>query len=66
MSIIRKQFGKQGENYVADHLKKQGFILLAHNYVQRCGEIDLIVQNTQENLLVFVEVKMRTATYFPL
>jgi len=48
----------QGEQAVADYLKEQGFTIIARNYRQRYGEIDLI--GRKKNMLTFVEVKTRT------
>ena len=56
--------GTQAELLIAQHLKQQGFTILAHNYTQRCGEIDLIAQ--KKELLVFVEVKCRRSNYFDM
>jgi len=49
--------GKEGELLVAQHLKKQGYHLIAQNYRKRFGEVDLIVQ--KDDILAFVEVKWR-------
>lgn len=55
-------FGDYGERLVLDYLLQQGFTLLAKNYWQRCGEIDIIAQ--RKELIVFVEVKLRNNRYF--
>lgn len=60
----RTQQGREGEATVAEYLKKQGFSIVEQNYFRQGGEIDLIARN--EQLLVFVEVKMRTFNYFDL
>lgn len=49
--------GAWGEAIAAEALRRKGFSLLMRNYRSRCGEIDLIMQNTE--YLVFVEVKLR-------
>ena len=49
--------GKEGEQFVADYLKNQGFVLLSHNYRKLYGEVDLIAQ--KKDLIAFVEVKWR-------
>lgn len=54
--------GTHAELFVADQLKKQGFAILEHSYKKKYGEIDLIA--CKNDLLVFVEVKMRTTHYF--
>jgi putative endonuclease len=54
--------GIEGENKAADFLVQRGYELLARNYRHKHAEIDLIVR--KDNLLVFVEVKMRTSSAF--
>ena len=56
--------GHQGEELVLNKLLKDGVKLVTKNYRKRFGEIDLIV--SKENLLVFVEVKLRRSNYFDL
>lgn len=53
--------GKQGEAFVADYLILKGFSIIAQNYRTSFGEIDLIVH--KNNVLAFVEVKLRTQQY---
>lgn len=60
----RSNLGKEAEEYVAAHLMQDGFTILEYNYRKKGGEIDLIA--TKGSLLVFVEVKMRTQSYFDL
>lgn len=55
--------GQQGESVVAQHLENEGYKIIARNYRQRCGEIDLIA--TRDEVLCFVEVKTRSTEYFP-
>lgn len=59
-----KNKGQYAENLVIDHLKKQGFYLIAHNYNKPYGEIDIIAR--KNNMYVFVEVKMRMQETFDL
>lgn len=56
--------GQNGEQAVAKYLEQQGFSIVAQNYRQRCGEIDIIAQ--QGELLCFVEIKTRTTEHFPI
>ena len=49
--------GRWGESIAANYLRKKEYLLLGANYRCRCGEIDLIAK--KEDLLVFVEVKLR-------
>lgn len=58
--IHTRAHGTNGESQVAAYLENLGFTILERNYTQRYGEIDLIAQ--RDDLIVFVEVKMRTTT----
>lgn len=53
-----RQQGAAAETYVADELAKKGFIIRERNYYRMYGEIDIIAE--QKDLVVFVEVKMRS------
>ncbi|HRN78304.1 MAG TPA: YraN family protein [Candidatus Dependentiae bacterium] len=55
------QLGIQGEDAVAHYLYRNGFTIVARNYRQRYGEIDVIA--CKNNVLVFVEVKTRSSSY---
>jgi len=57
-------FGNKSELAVAHWLQTEGFKLIATNYRQRYGEIDLIVSKGE--LLAFVEVKARQTLHFDL
>ncbi|HML19419.1 MAG TPA: YraN family protein [Candidatus Dependentiae bacterium] len=59
-----KHLGDKGEALVADYLKKEKFRIIARNYRQRNGEIDLIA--LRDDMIVFVEVKARTHSSFDL
>ena len=51
--------GREGEEKVAEYLRRHGYIILRRNWRNsRFGEIDIIAEN-RENI-VFVEVKTRT------
>ncbi len=54
--------GRIGEARALDFYLSAGFRLRTKNYRHKRGEIDLIVQ--KEDLLVFVEVKLRTSNKF--
>ena len=56
--------GKAGEQAVVAWLKNCNFAILAQNYRTRLGEVDIIAQ--RDDVLAFVEVKMRRDSYFPL
>jgi putative endonuclease len=53
----RHQIGAQAEDFAARYVQDQGYRVIAQNYHQRCGEIDLIV--CRDQLLVFIEVRRR-------
>lgn len=56
------QSGQYAEQWVANHLKQQGYTILATNFAQRSGEIDIIAQ--EKSVIAFVEVKFRRYEYF--
>ena len=64
MSNIRISLGKKGENLVIEYLKQQGFTILAQNYRQTYGEIDIVAQ--KQELVAFIEVKLRTNHYYTI
>ncbi|MDH3348458.1 MAG: YraN family protein [Desulfobulbaceae bacterium] len=49
--------GQNGEDAAAAYLQKKGYKVLARNYRQRFGELDIIARDGE--VLVFVEVKTR-------
>lgn len=55
---IKKAVGDAGESFVADYIKKQGYIISIRNYSTKYGEIDIIAENNDE--ILFVEVKTRS------
>lgn len=57
-----KQIGLEAEEFVAQKLVQQGFIIVERNYKKMFGEIDVIAR--KKDLFVFVEVKMRTRAQF--
>lgn len=64
MARIPAQSGNQGEELVVNYLMKKNFAILARNYRSRGGEIDIVAQS--KNLVIFVEVKLRTKHFFDL
>lgn len=50
--------GKMGEDYTAEHLRKNGYKILSRNFHSRFGEIDIIA--SKDKYIVFVEVKARS------
>ncbi len=55
---FKKIIGDRGEEYVANYIRKKGFIISARNYRSRFGEIDIVAENNE--LILFVEVKTRS------
>lgn len=50
--------GKAGEDFVADYMRKNGYIIIKRNWRDsRYGEIDIVAENTE--FIVFTEVKTR-------
>jgi putative endonuclease len=60
--LNRQTSGAWGEDLALRYLLRRGYKLVERNYRKRRGEIDLIVRN--EEILVFVEVKLRRSTGF--
>ncbi len=58
MKSKAKVSGNAGEKFVAEFLKKKGFIISKTNFHSRFGEIDIIAENNE--YLLFVEVKTRS------
>ncbi|MDR0742370.1 MAG: YraN family protein [Puniceicoccales bacterium] len=56
--------GKQGEDLATNFLKRKGFKILKRNWAYGKGEIDLIALDKCHNILVFVEVKLRSVNAF--
>lgn len=54
--------GTKGEILAAKYLKKQNYKIVAKNYKNKLGEIDIIALD--KNFIVFVEVKTRTSEKF--
>jgi putative endonuclease len=56
------RLGRQGEETAARYLQTKGYCILERNVRTPHGEIDLIARKGE--VLVFVEVKMRTSEQF--
>ena len=58
--------GAAAERYAEQFLQQQGLITRTRNYRCALGEIDLVMleKNTRGNILVFVEVRLRTNKRF--
>lgn len=55
----KRQTGTRYEEAAAAYLAEKGYTILARNYRNRCGEIDLIAE--KEAVLVFLEIKFRAS-----
>lgn len=53
--------GHRAETAAANYLEQTGFVILASNWRNRYGEIDLVAQNN--DVIYFVEVKYRRNNY---
>jgi len=53
--------GGIGEDFACDYLEKNHYQILKRNFVSYRGEIDIIASN--ENEIIFIEVKTRTQVY---
>ncbi|MEW5948720.1 MAG: YraN family protein [Thermodesulfobacteriota bacterium] len=49
--------GKKGEDLAVTFLRKTGYVILARNYRDSMGEVDIIAE--ENGALVFIEVKSR-------
>jgi len=59
----RGDFGLQGEDAAAEHLRAKGYKIRDRRYaVHNCGELDLVAYDG--DCLVFVEVKARSTVAF--
>lgn len=56
---MREDSGKLAEEYVCRKLRREGNSILARNYSNRYGEIDIIYIEKSSGDLVFAEVKYR-------
>ena len=61
-SFLRRQ-GNIAEDKAAQYLKEKGYKILARNFAEKTGEIDIIAQDKQ-NTIIFVEVKQRKTNLF--
>jgi putative endonuclease len=62
MTTDRQQLGRAGECLAAGALQQAGYRILARNYRNRLGEIDIIAKDG--DTLVFAEVKSRRSNRF--
>jgi putative endonuclease len=62
MKLNKNNAGLLAEQMAATFLKQHGLKLVAQNYHCRYGEIDLIMK--EDEVLVFVEVRLRTNQHY--
>ncbi|WP_233882980.1 YraN family protein [Tenacibaculum piscium] len=56
------ELGEKGEQLAIEYLEKNGYKILEKNYRYKKAEVDIIAE--KEAVLVVVEVKTRSSTYF--
>lgn len=59
----KQEIGRWGEGIAAAFLERKGYTIIGRNYFTPEGELDLIalLEEKDEQVLVFVEVKTRTS-----
>lgn len=62
--MSKQNTGKIGEDIACEYLIKKGYKILARNYRDKIGEIDIVAKNERQTL-VFVEVKTFTGELEP-
>lgn len=62
MTHERSNLGRLGEDLAAQRLTQEGYCIVARNYRNVFGEIDIIAQDGQT--LCFIEVRSRTKTCY--
>lgn len=60
--LSNKELGIKSENLACSFIKNLGFEIIDRNFRCKLGEIDIIAK--KNNILVFIEVKYRTNSYF--
>lgn len=64
MITQRRVFGDLGEKMAKEYLEKHGYKIIDQNYQKRWGEIDIIAESPEKEL-VFIEIKTREANGAP-
>jgi len=57
MTGPKQGVGRRGEDLAVEHLRRQGYNIIARNYRTRQAEIDIVARH--KGVIVFVEVKAR-------
>jgi putative endonuclease len=61
-----KNLGEAGENLAVDYLEERGYKIIERNFQNKWGEIDIVAEDKNEDIIVFVEVKTRIGEKFGL
>lgn len=59
-----REKGKEGEQIAAAYLETKGYTILEFNYFFERAEVDLVAYDTEQEYIVFIEVKKRGSTKF--
>ncbi|MCW5764381.1 MAG: YraN family protein [Phycisphaeraceae bacterium] len=59
-AAAKRALGSEGERLAAGHLERNGYRVLARNFVAPMGEVDLLARTADGRVNVLVEVKTRT------
>jgi putative endonuclease len=62
--VNNKELGNLGESIACDYLLTQGYHIIQRNFSCKVGELDIIASDN--DVLVFIEVKTRTSDRFGL
>lgn len=57
-NITKRKYGQNVEKAACEYLQAHGLKLIVNNFFCKCGEIDLIMRDTE--FLVFIEVRARS------
>ena len=60
---LKNQIGAYGEKIAANYLIKQGFSIIALNYLKKWGEIDIVAHETAQNAKMIHFVEVKTVSY---
>jgi putative endonuclease len=65
VDVVRSkdELGRYGEELAAEHLVREGLVVLDRNWRCREGELDVVARD-RDGTVVFVEVKTRSSTVF--
>lgn len=58
MLTQKREFGDLGEKIAQEYLENKGYKIIDRNYSKRWGEIDLIAESPEKEL-IFIEIKTR-------